>query len=61
LNNRLAEKELGWRPCWGFRQTIRQTIQWYRRVERRETTPWEMTLEQINAYEAKAHLGERKS
>jgi CDP-glucose 4,6-dehydratase len=61
LNNRLAEKELGWRPCWGFRQTIRQTIQWYRRVERRETTPWKMTLEQINAYEAEAHLGERKS
>lgn len=50
LDNRLARRELGWRPGWGFKKTIRETICWHLAEHRREATPREMTEAQIADY-----------
>jgi len=52
LDNRLARKEFGWRPRWGFKETILQTVRWYQAEHRREATPRELTREQIAGYMA---------
>ena len=57
LDNRLARRQLGWSPCWGFRETVGQTVDWYRAVQRREATPRELTLDQIAAYQLKMSPG----
>jgi CDP-glucose 4,6-dehydratase len=58
LDNRLARDELGWGPCWKFPQTVRQTVDWYRAVQRRKGTPRELTRHQIAAYQAKMSQGD---
>jgi len=50
LDHSLAKKELGWRPQWNFRQTVRQTVFWYQGVVRWKKNPWDITIEQIKSY-----------
>jgi len=50
LDNRLARRELGWWPSWGFQKTIRETVRWYFAEHRREATPRELTEAQIADY-----------
>ena len=50
LDNRLARGELGWRPRWGFKKTIRETIRWYRAEHQRKGTPRQLTEAQITEY-----------
>lgn len=33
-----AERELGWRPVWGFDTAVERTVDWYRRVARGENS-----------------------
>ncbi len=40
---------LGWRPRWGFSQTIQKTVQWYRQVHQ-GANPKELTQQQILEY-----------
>lgn len=49
-----AHARLGWRPRWGFEETIERTVAWYR-AQVDGATPAQLkarTLEQIAAYEA---------
>jgi len=59
LDNRLARRELGWRPGWSFQKTIRETVRWYWAEHRREATPRELTEAQIADY--MSHLSTRDS
>lgn len=40
---------LNWSPVWGFEETVRQTVSWYRRVDAGHD-PAEVTRSQINLY-----------
>lgn len=44
-----ARHVLGWRPKWGFEQAIRETVEWYRDVER-GAEPLKRCREQIARY-----------
>ncbi len=44
-----ARHVLGWRPRWGFEQAIRETVEWYRHVER-GAEPLKLCREQIARY-----------
>lgn len=44
-----AFHSLGWRPRWGFGETVSKTIRWYRLVEE-GTDPGELTRSQIQEY-----------
>lgn len=50
LDNTLARRELGWRPKWGFRQAVAETVVWYHDVHRRRLSPQEATRRQIERY-----------
>lgn len=51
LSSDRAWHRLGWRPRWGFAETIEKTVTWYRRVHEGEA-PLDVTGEQIGAYES---------
>ena len=42
-------RDLGWRSTMSFRETMRQTVDWYRRAEQ-GVNVWALTGEQIEAY-----------
>jgi CDP-glucose 4,6-dehydratase len=44
--------QLGWRPRWDTRETLRRTVQWYRHYYDQDLPMREVGLEQIEAYEA---------
>ncbi|MEY2906212.1 MAG: hypothetical protein RLZZ408_683, partial [Verrucomicrobiota bacterium] len=46
-----AERLLGWKPKWGFEETIKRTVTWYDQVHRNAVTPLEITRRQINEYQ----------
>lgn len=50
LNCSKARKELNWRPRWGFKQTFKETTDWYKRASQGERIR-EITLDQITQYE----------
>lgn len=58
LDNRLARRELGWRPCWGFQETIRETVRWYHADHRGVATPRELTELQIADYMHRLSFGD---
>jgi CDP-glucose 4,6-dehydratase len=47
-----AERLLGWKPKWGFEETIAKTVSWYARVNAGAVTPLEITRQQITCYAA---------
>ena len=49
LDIRKAKRVLGWRPKWGFENTVKNTIEWYLAVSRGEK-PLEVTQRQIAEY-----------
>ncbi|MEQ1826355.1 MAG: CDP-glucose 4,6-dehydratase [Pirellula sp.] len=49
--------ELGWRPGWDVRETIRQTAQWYRHRLNHGGSMREFSLAQICEYEQSIQLG----
>ncbi len=49
LNCDKAVRDLGWRSTMSFRETMRQTVDWYRRAEQGGNV-WALTGEQIEAY-----------
>jgi CDP-glucose 4,6-dehydratase len=44
-----ARRILGWKPRWGFAETVKQTVAWYSAVAK-GADPIEMTKEQISEY-----------
>lgn len=40
---------LGWHPRWDFSRTLKETVEWYRRVATGESA-WKVTTEQIESY-----------
>ena len=44
-------RELGWRPRWGIDDAIDRTVDWYRRLHRREEDMQAFTFAQIEEYE----------
>lgn len=46
-----AERLLGWKPKWGFEETIKRTVTWYDQVHRNAVTPLEITRQQIAEYQ----------
>ncbi len=46
---------LGWRPVWAFEETIRQTVEWYRR-QAEGAGAWDLTVGQIRRYVRDAAL-----
>ena len=51
LNCDKSERELGWRPVFGFRQAVRRTVDWYREAAAGAGV-WELTTAQIDEYSA---------
>ncbi len=49
LDIRKARRILGWKPRWGFEETVRQTVDWYSTVEN-GADPIEITQRQIGEY-----------
>ena len=49
LDIRKARRILGWKPRWGFEETVRQTADWYSSVEN-GADPIEITQRQIGEY-----------
>lgn len=49
LDIRKARKVLGWKPKWGFEETVKNTVQWYAAVAEGRS-PRAITSEQIAAY-----------
>jgi CDP-glucose 4,6-dehydratase len=45
-----ADQLLGWRPHWGFEETISKTVAWYARVHTGTVSALEITQSQINEY-----------
>lgn len=41
---------LGWKPVWGFEETIAKTARWYSAIAKKEVEPKTMTQEQIAGY-----------
>lgn len=46
-----AERLLGWKPKWGFEETIIRTVEWYEQVHNGSDTPVEITRAQIAKYQ----------
>ena len=46
-----AERLLGWKPKWGFDETIAKTVSWYARVHAGAVTPLKITRTQIAEYQ----------
>lgn len=53
LNCDKARQQLGWKPCWDFKQAVRHTIGWYKAV-RDGVDAWDLTAAQIAAYQRTA-------
>lgn len=49
LNCDKAHNRLGWRPTWGYQQSIQHTIYWYKRWHRGDNA-WDITTSQIRCY-----------
>ena len=49
LDIRKARKVLGWKPRWGFEETVKNTVQWYAAVADGHN-PMVITKEQIETY-----------
>ena len=49
LDIRKAKRVLGWKPRWGFEQTVGETVKWYESVRRGES-PIAMTQRQVKEY-----------
>jgi CDP-glucose 4,6-dehydratase len=45
-----ARRLLGWKPKWGFEETIKRTVTWYDQVHRNTVSPLEITRSQIAEY-----------
>jgi len=45
-----AHHFLGWQPTWGFEDTLRKTVEWYRTVSTQEAAAHGFTLQQIADY-----------
>lgn len=46
-----AERLLGWKPKWGFEETISKTVAWYAQVHSGTVSPLEITQSQIAEYQ----------
>lgn len=46
-----ADRILGWRPQWGFEETIAKTVSWYDAVHQKNASPVEFTRRQIAEYQ----------
>ena len=46
-----ADQLLGWRPQWGFEETISKTVAWYARVHTGTVSALEITQSQIAEYQ----------
>ena len=46
-----AEQLLGWKPRWGFGETIKRTVSWYDQVHWKSIAPLEITKQQIEEYQ----------
>jgi len=46
-----AERLLGWKPKWGFEETISKTVAWYAQVHSGNVSPLEITQSQIAEYQ----------
>jgi CDP-glucose 4,6-dehydratase len=46
-----AKRLLGWKPKWGFEETIKRTVAWYDQVHAGAVTPLEITRSQIAEYQ----------
>jgi CDP-glucose 4,6-dehydratase len=51
LNCDKAIRDLGWEPVLTFRESLRETVDWYRAAEQGQNI-WDLTKSQINAYVA---------
>ena len=49
LDIRKARRILGWKPRWGFEETVKQAVEWYGAVEQ-GANPIEVTQRQIGEY-----------
>jgi CDP-glucose 4,6-dehydratase len=49
-----ARDVLGWRPLWGFGETVRETVTWYESVANGKD-PLRTTMDQIHHYQSAAH------
>lgn len=49
-----AHHLLGWEPVWDFRQTVEQTVSWYRRIAADPALATRLTAAQISAYTSTA-------
>lgn len=47
-----AVSGLGWRPVWGFDETVAQTVRWYREFYRERADAVPLCLDQIEQYES---------
>jgi len=47
-----AHHQLGWIPCWGYANTIKRTVNWYKAVHSGEC-PIKCSLENIKTYEGR--------
>lgn len=45
-----AHHLLGWSPVWGFEETVRQTVSWYRQVQNAPESALALTRQQIQTY-----------
>ncbi|MBX9742855.1 MAG: CDP-glucose 4,6-dehydratase [Chthoniobacterales bacterium] len=50
-----AASLLVWRPIWSFKETVAQTIKWYRSYHEQPTMALKVTQQQIAAYVAEAY------
>ena len=46
-----ADRLLGWKPKWGFEETIKRTVTWYDQVHHSTVSPLEITHQQIAEYQ----------
>jgi CDP-glucose 4,6-dehydratase len=58
LDVRKARRILGWKPRWGFEETVRQTVTWYSSVVKGGDPIW-MTQRQIEEYDGGLLLTQR--
>ena len=52
LDTHRAAEVLGWKPVWGFEETIDRTIAWYRRYDEDPASAEALCREDISAYSA---------
>jgi CDP-glucose 4,6-dehydratase len=45
-----AHHQLGWKPCWGYANTIERTVNWYKAVQK-GANPLTCCLDDLTAYE----------